>query len=245
MDISVVLPIYNEEYLLPSIGRAILRDMQGMDRPTEIIAVDNGSCDRTAEHLHDLMREGGGAIREVRLHDRDYGAALKKGILEARGRVRAMVDLDMWRKEFLRKALAHIDAGAAIVVGCKDPAFDRRPGLRRLATAVHARLLREAFPELKGLDCHGSLVLDWRRCDAVFAGCRLDGDTFKPEFLIRAVRSGLPIALEPVSVEELRPARTSLAVRVFAYLPKLWRLRRLFAEEASRSSSRPRQGCAG
>jgi hypothetical protein len=55
--------------------------------------------------------------------------------------------------------------------------------------------------------------------------CRFDADLFDTELVIRAERAGLRVAELPVTVEERRPSRTSIAGRVVRSLVGLARLR--------------------
>jgi len=84
--ISVVVPAYNEELLLP----ACLRSLETQDYPgdIEILIVDNGSTDRTAA----LARARG--FRVVEEPRRGYANALARGFLAATGDVVATTDAD-------------------------------------------------------------------------------------------------------------------------------------------------------
>ena len=221
-----MVPVYNEESLLASILPEILRDVATFDGGAEVIFVDNGSDDRTAELLGIAAGDGSGNIRACRLGRPDYGAALQKGFMEAQGSLRATMDLDAWNPRFIRQASSRLGDGTHVVVGCKDPAQDRRPFPRRWTTGLHRFILGRLLPQLRGLDVHGPLLLDWDRCAGIVAECHSGADAFKTELLLHLVRSGMTIASEPISIAELRPARTSLPVRIVRYLPMLWRLAR-------------------
>ena len=87
--VSVVVPAFNEE---AGIGRVLggLRDALGRSSwPYEIIVVDDGSSDRTAE-----VAAGCGAIVVAHGRNRGYGAALKSGIRAARSPYILITDAD-------------------------------------------------------------------------------------------------------------------------------------------------------
>jgi len=89
--LSIVVPVYNEvNAILPEI-RNILKMMESLDCPCELIVVDDGSQDGTA----DLLRQ---AKEEFQLVASDancgYGASLKKGIRQAKYPIVAITDAD-------------------------------------------------------------------------------------------------------------------------------------------------------
>jgi glycosyltransferase involved in cell wall biosynthesis len=91
VDVSIVIPVYSEEGILREavtelIGNlAHLRAELGAPELTfEVILAENGSRDRTAElaqHLADEIPE----VTTFSLGEPNYGKALRRGILEARG----------------------------------------------------------------------------------------------------------------------------------------------------------------
>jgi glycosyltransferase involved in cell wall biosynthesis len=88
--VSVIIPVYNEEQAIGDDLDVIIRTMEASDYDYEIIVVDDGSTDRSAE----IVRERS----QVRLiqhpYNRGTGAARTTGIKEARGDVIAMTDGD-------------------------------------------------------------------------------------------------------------------------------------------------------
>jgi glycosyltransferase involved in cell wall biosynthesis len=84
--VSIVVPAFNEEEGLGSV-LAALEDWRG--RGTEIIVVDDGSTDRTAE----IARSAGVHVIRHRVN-KGYGAALKAGIRAAQGEVIVTLDSD-------------------------------------------------------------------------------------------------------------------------------------------------------
>jgi glycosyltransferase involved in cell wall biosynthesis len=85
MKISVVIPAYNEEYLLP---KTIASLMHLSRKPDEILIVDGGSKDRTAA----VSREAGANVLIV--PHRGIGYARQRGLQAAKGDVVAFTDAD-------------------------------------------------------------------------------------------------------------------------------------------------------
>ena len=86
-EISVVIPIYNEEDNVQDLHQQLTRSLEGLGRPYEIILVDDGSTDGTLARLLDLEARDR-RVRTLRLR-RNFGqtAAFSAGFPHARGAV--------------------------------------------------------------------------------------------------------------------------------------------------------------
>lgn len=105
--ISFIVPAYNEERLLASTLQAINAVAQALDEPCEVIVVDDGSTDRTA----DIAREHGAQV--VPVSHRQIAATRNAGARAARGDVFIFVDADTLVHETLvRLALQALRRGA-------------------------------------------------------------------------------------------------------------------------------------
>ncbi|MGB3906452.1 MAG: glycosyltransferase family 2 protein [Anaerolineae bacterium] len=88
--VSIVIPAFNEEKGIGSTLTQLNRVMTQLDMPYEIIVVDDGSTDATAE----LVRQQQG-VRLIQHHsNRGYGAAIKTGIRQAYHDWIAIIDAD-------------------------------------------------------------------------------------------------------------------------------------------------------
>lgn len=94
-DISVVIPVYNEEECLPLLERELLSVLQGYPHPWEVIFVDDSSTDRTGEILR-AMCERVPQFRTVRFAKNcRQSAAMAAGFRAARGAVTVTLDADL------------------------------------------------------------------------------------------------------------------------------------------------------
>ncbi len=95
MDISVVIPLYNEEESLQELCDWIVRVMNANDYSYEIILIDDGSKDRSWEVIENLSTQNT-AIKGIRFR-RNYGksAALNEGFIASQGRVLITMDADL------------------------------------------------------------------------------------------------------------------------------------------------------
>ncbi len=238
------MPAHNEEEYLSTAVHDVVGALRSRNRTFEVVIVENGSTDRTAEVARTVTQEFPEA-RALFLAEADYGGALKAGFLDADGDLIAIFDVDYYDFEFLDAALASIESrdGPDIVVGSKRGAgaVDTRTWKRRTVTAVFTTILRVAFG-LKVADTHGIKVMRRAPLKDLAASCRYGTDIYDTELILRAERAGLRVQAIPVTVEERRPSRSSIVKRIPRTVLALTRLRwALWREPASpRGTSPPR-----
>ncbi|MFZ6049776.1 undecaprenyl-phosphate 4-deoxy-4-formamido-L-arabinose transferase [Pseudomonas sp. CR3202] len=94
--VSIVIPVYNEEASLPELLRRTAGACQQLGRDYEIILIDDGSRDRSAEILMEAATAPGSRIVAVILN-RNYGqhAAIMAGFEECRGDLVITLDADL------------------------------------------------------------------------------------------------------------------------------------------------------
>lgn len=140
-QLSIVLPVFNEEANIDHAVRQAIAGANALDLRHEVIAVDDGSLDRTAEILRRLETELTPTVRALRHHvNRGYGAALRTGFDHAVGDLVFYTDAD---NQFDPSELARIvplmsesDAVFGYRQGRKDPFH------RRLVSKAYNRLAR-------------------------------------------------------------------------------------------------------
>ena len=115
-DISIVVPLFNEGGNLPFLLSALDAALTGIDRSYELILVNDGSSDATAERLDEI---GDDRVRVVHFR-RNFGqtAALMAGFNTARGAVIIAMDGDMQNDPGdIPRLLAKLDEGYDVVSG--------------------------------------------------------------------------------------------------------------------------------
>ncbi len=220
-DVSIVIPVYNEEAILSDaithiadgIG-AVAADLGAPALRFEIVLAENGSSDRTAALATELARELDD-VRALSLGEPNYGKALRRGILEARGTWVICDEIDLCDLDFYRRALSLLLRGEAdMVVGSKamHGATDRRPLMRRAATRILNGMLRIAV-DFRGTDTHGLKAFHRESLIPIVEQCVIDRDLFASELVIRAGRA-LRVVEIPVRLNEKRPPAINLLKRV-------------------------------
>jgi glycosyltransferase involved in cell wall biosynthesis len=141
MDISVVIPVYNEAETLPELYRALSDTLDRLPLAAEIIFADDGSKDGSAAVLDGFAR-GDPRVRALHLA-RNYGqtAALMAAIQDSVGDVVIPMDGDGQNDPAdIPRLLAKLDEGFDVVSGWRVVREDRAL-TRRLPSLVANRLI--------------------------------------------------------------------------------------------------------
>ncbi|HET8576145.1 MAG TPA: glycosyltransferase family 2 protein [Methylomirabilota bacterium] len=138
--ISVVVPVLNEERNVPELYRRVRASLESAEVEFEIIYVDDGSTDRTAEILHGLHANDG-RVKSVHL-TRNFGhqAAISAGLRAASGDAVVVMDGDLQDSpEALPAFIERWRAGYEVVYAIRS----RRQAswLKRLAYKIFYRVL--------------------------------------------------------------------------------------------------------
>jgi glycosyltransferase involved in cell wall biosynthesis len=125
-DISVFLPVYNEEPNLRPLHAKMTDALSTLGRTAEIIYVDDGSSDASLEVLREIASLDA-RVRVIALR-RNYGqtAAMSAGIDAARGRVLIPMDADLQNDPAdIRRLLEKLDEGYDVVSGWRKNRQDK------------------------------------------------------------------------------------------------------------------------
>jgi glycosyltransferase involved in cell wall biosynthesis len=234
--ISVVLAAHNEEGFLAATLGHLVDGLRARGADFEIVVVENGSIDGTLA-VAERVAADAPEVRALSLPEADYGAALRAGLLDARGDTVVNFDVDYYDLGFLDRALARLDEPdrPAVVVGSKrqQGSVDNRSWSRKIVTLGFTTLLRFGFG-LSVSDTHGMKAMRRDAVRAIAENCRFRTDLFDTELVIRAERAGLGVVDLPVEVSETRPSRTPIAKRALRSLGGLARMRGVLWRERMR-----------
>lgn len=218
---SIVIPVYNEADFIPRALPALVAEMDSLQADYEILLIENGSSDRTAEVARSVAPA---TVSVVSLDVADYGGAMHHGFSMASGDWVVNFDIDYFSADFLEKVLASEHADL-VIASKRDPeSDDRRSLLRRVATRVFNLLLRVILDSGVS-DTHGMKAFRRELIDRLNNQVISRQDLFDTELVIRAERAGYRIVEVPVVVEEMREARSSLIKRVPRTIRGLFRIR--------------------
>lgn len=223
--LSIVIPVYNEESILAASVTELVSRLGAHGWSYEILLMENGSRDATIAVGENL----GKTFPGVEIHSAgvpDYGAAMRAGILRARGTYVMCDEIDLCDVDFYERALKLLDGGEAdLVVGSKvmKGAEDKRPFLRHMATLVISGMLR-VMVGFRGTDTHGLKAFRREALLDTVSHCQLSRDLFASEFVIRAEREKKRVREVPIRIAEKRPPSVGLFKRVPKVLKDILRL---------------------
>jgi len=95
LDLSVVVPLYNEEESLPHLVEQLLQALRPTGERFELVLVNDGSSDRTAEVLQRLSKEVPELVGVLLRKNYGQTAAMAAGFDEAQGDVIVSLDGDL------------------------------------------------------------------------------------------------------------------------------------------------------
>lgn len=201
-DLSIIIPSYNEELRLPATLERIAAYLPSLGAATEILVVDDGSKDRTAEVAESFRTKLPGLRVIPNGENRGKGYSVRHGMLEARGRNVLFTDADL---------SAPIEESAKLLdsLNTHDVAIGSRALDRSLITVHESR-----FREFAGIIFNAIVRLILRlpfvdtqcgfkafrreRSKILFEQQRIERFGFDPELLYLARHHGLRTAEIPV-----------------------------------------------
>ena len=200
--LSIVVPAHNEQARLPESLPRIRQYLEEQDYTWEVIVVDSGSTDQTAE----VAREVDPRQRWLRLLRVDRpgkGLAVRTGMLAAHGAYRFICDADLSMPiELVHRFIPPDGPQVDIAIASREApgaARHNEPAFRHLIGRAFNLLVRLiAIPEIQDTQCGFKCFRDEAARD-LFGVQRLDGWTFDVEVLFIALRRGYRVAEIPIS----------------------------------------------
>jgi dolichol-phosphate mannosyltransferase len=159
--VSVVIPLFNEEESIAILQSELRASLKGLDY--EIIFVDDGSIDRTAERIENVPN-----VRLIRFEKNSgQSAAIYAGLMASRGATVVIIDGDLQNDPAdIPRLLAEIARGADLVCGYRVKRRDTlvKRATSRIANAVRSRYTKDGVRDtgctLKAMrrDCVSALL---------------------------------------------------------------------------------------
>lgn len=158
IELSMVIPVYNEEENLPELIRRMDAVCDAMNTTTEVILVDDGSSDHSMEMIRDIAEKNPRFVGVILTSNFGQHAAVTAGLQTSRGKYVVTLDADLQNPpeeipKLLEKLREGYDAVGSIRENRQDTFF------RKMASKQVNRMVRKL--------CHGKTMSDY--------GCMLRG----------------------------------------------------------------------
>jgi len=203
--LSIVIPAYNEE---ARIGRTLIETFDYLDRQnysSEVIVVNDGSTDHTADEVRKFAGQARGGLRLVENPgNQGKGYSVRIGMLKADGEIALFFDADLATptSEIAKVVGPIVDGRYDVVFGSR--ALDRsligtHQSFFREAVGRTGNLIQFGFTGLRFKDTQcGFKAFRQEAAQAVFRLQRIDGFGFDPEILFIAKKQGWRLLETPV-----------------------------------------------
>ena len=198
IDLSIVVPAYNEALRITPTLHQLHDYLAAQPLRYEIVVVDDGSKDDTCEVVTKLAIPNLRLVRQI--PNRGKGAAVRRGMLEARGQIRVMCDADgsMPPSQLPRllapiiACRAEISIGSRYAPGAKSAV--KQPRYRVVWSRLCNKVIqRSLVPGVRDTQC-GFKAFTAQAARDLFGVARIEGWAFDLEILALAKRRGYQVA---------------------------------------------------
>ena len=158
--ISIVVPVFNEQENLRELIKRSIESCDRMERPFELILVDDGSRDSSPQIITEAAEQGNNVIGV--LLNRNYGqhAAVMAGLAESRGNIIVTLDADLQNPpEEIPKLVKKIEEGFDVVGSVRVPRCDTF--FRRIASSIVNKVAQKATGVI--MHDYGCMLRAYRR----------------------------------------------------------------------------------
>lgn len=198
-QLSIIIPAYNEEPRIEKSLKSANAYLEKMDKPYEIIVVDDGSSDKTSD-----VASGMGFAKVIKQpRNMGKGAAVRTGMLSAEGDIRIFTDADFSTPIYeIDKVINVINSGADICIGSRainpDMIKEHQPFYREYMGKVFNKFVQMLLIKgIKDTQC-GFKGFTADSANRLFSQSKIDGFSFDVEILYLAKKLNLRVEQVPV-----------------------------------------------
>lgn len=239
IDLSIVIPAYNEERRLPQTLDSVKEYLKKQSYTYEVIVVDDGSTDRTSQIVENFQ-EAHPNFKLITLHkNMGKGFAVRTGILHSKGRFAIFTDADLSMpiKE-VEKFWPLLEEGYSIVIGSRKHLDSRiivpQSRLRRFMGRIYNRLSRWlGIKDVQDVPC-GLKGFRREAAKQIFLAVKLNRFSFDAEVLYLMQRkfhlrwTQVPVECKHSTGSTIRLFRDPLVMILDLFKIKLYDIRGLY-----------------
>jgi len=229
MYLSIIIPAHNEERRLPKAFTDIDNFLKKQKYKAEVIVVENGSSDKTAEVVKKFAKKHK-YIKLVQEDTRGKGLAVKAGMLKAEGEFRFICDADLSMPiDELPKFLPPNTKGFDLVIGTREGKNSRRVGeplKRHLMGRIFNLIIKlTILPGFEDTQC-GFKMFTSSAARELFSRQKLSGIGFDIEILYLARKIGFKVKEVPITWYFDEDSRMKLVQDSLKALLEIWQIRK-------------------
>jgi len=230
IDLSIVIPAYNEEERLPGFLQNVQKYIDNIGIIAEILIVDDGSKDKTAEIVNNIIKQDPRVKLLTQIPNQGKGAAVKRGILESKGKYAIYADADGATPiTELDKFLPLMMNNSEIIIGSRKAGSDdvdrSRKGVRALMGMFFYKIVNLfAVPGIQDTQC-GFKMFRSDIAKNIFKRAKEKGWAFDVELLYLAQLLGYNIYEVPVNWHEVEGSKVNPLVDSMKMLVAIFRIR--------------------
>ena len=221
MELSAVVPVYNEEEAVRETLEKLKEVLEQTDLQFEIIAIDDGSTDRSYEILQ--------GVRGIKVlknpYNLGYGATLKRGLKEAQGKYFLMLDSDgSYPVKQVPRLLKHM-RDFDMVVGERDRS--NVPFLRKPAKFI-LRALVNFVSDQHIPDENSGMRVFQRDMGLEFYNLYPKRFSFTITITLAAITRGYTVKFEPIDYHKRKGMSSMKPINFIHFLPLIMRVATYF-----------------
>lgn len=213
MDLSIIIPAYNEEDRIVGTLEKTLEYLSGKDLETEILVISDGSCDNTKNVVENFNSTENTLVKFLEYFpNRGKGYAVKFGMLKGRGDYILFMDADYSVPlEYIETGFKKLDSGFDIAIASRavkgSDITHHQSFLRELSGKIYT-FIQNIYLGIRFKDTQcGFKLFTNKAAHDLFSKQKLNSVIFDPEILWLGIKSGYKVCEFPVKWEHQEDSR--------------------------------------
>jgi len=224
--LSAIVPVFNEEKRISGLEK-IVKYLKKQSYTWEVLVVNDGSTDKTLK----MVKEMGLPIKVMSYRkNKGKGAAVRKGMLAAKGEKRLFIDIDLSTPVEEMEKIAQWWDKFPVVIGNRKASrakiVKKQSPMRQFLGEGYIRLSQLALGmKIRDFNC-GFKCFSAEAAEKIFKKQLIDRWGFDVEILYLAKKAGLKIKEVPVTWKDEENSKVKFPGALIDSLNDIWRIRK-------------------